>query len=940
MRLLTLPAVSQPGGCEIRYLGFREGLPDRHVTAVCHDYKGIVWLGTKSGLYRYDGYAFSFFDGNSADQGEILGNNWIMQLFEDASRHLWIRSTQGLAVLSPDLRQSAFLKGYCFLAQSDDNTIFVSINRQVFKLKAIYINNSLTIVKTPLPVAGDMIFKASGLNGLWVYETSSGKMTFWQHDSNVQKRYQIPVEDDMDFLNYGNGVFVAYATGAPFYFDSPSQSFLPFPHTDKGELTNPFVLKTRLNEFIGKHDPLLPTDLSSQIQLPTCVEPDRHGHLWVGTTFGLFVIAQRNTQFRHLPPLIGKATRAIYGNERNLFVSASDRLYRFDNKSGQLVDTSGKIPASRVMLPLGPDSLLLAGEYNDLFIVDCQNFKKPSELLKDQTRHHFSSLIATDGRLWLGGRDPDVWRFHPGRSTKRDLAFYGMKQEAMAMVQDAQGNIWAGGYDELYQIKGSTLSQNFLADQPPGCIVFCAYAQGNLLWLGTRGRGLFCFNMTAGKIVRKFTTADGLPNNIINCILPDDNRKLWLSTNQGLSLFDPLKGEFLNFSTADGLLNEEFNAASAWRDTATGMIYFGGLNGVTFFQPRNIKKKAVQPEVFISKIIVPGQQEGRSDVIYPHQLDIVTLAPGAQFIEFRLGSTDYMAPDLNMFLHKLEGFDDNWVSHGNNPVVLYTSLPAGRYIFKYKTVNRDGHPSPEKQIVLLIKQVFYKTWWFISCMLLLLIATAYAAYQYRVRQIRQIYQVKKQIADDLHDDVATSLSQISMLVKTIKAQHPDPSLHQVENLSDQSIGKLSDIVWAIDDKRQTLDDLANRLQDYAESVFHPLHIRLRVQTELANPERNVTSTVRHHTVMIFKEAVNNIIRHTKSNTVQIQLVNLRSELLLTIENYFEITQQSPYSTGKGLESMANRANIMRGDILIDHTEHSFRLMVKVPHIFEKKGFSL
>ena len=210
----------------------------------------------------------------------------------------------------------------------------------------------------------------------------------------------------------------------------------------------------------------------------------------------------------------------------------------------------------------------------------------------------------------------------------------------------------------------------------------------------------------------------------------------------------------------------------------------------------------------------------------------------------------------------------------------------------------------------------------------------------KIRQVNQIIHIKKQIADDLHDDVAASLSQISMLAKS-SLQDSDSgiaTLTQIESLSDESIGKLSDIVWAIDDRPQTLEALANRLQDHAEAVFFPLHIRVKAEIHIAESGRNVASSVRHHALMIFKEAINNIVRHTDSTFVFIRLENQRKELTLIIENTYFSLKSGAHSSGKGLDSMTKRAGMLDGVLKIEKSDRSFRLTLQIPDIFEKTSF--
>lgn len=506
-----------------------------------------------------------------------------------------------------------------------------------------------------------------------------------------------------------------------------------------------------------------------------------------------------------------------------------------------------------------------------------------------------------------------------------------------AVVAGHGNEIWAGGESGLFRIKDNQLSNNLLPAFKKDLLITCMLKMGDTLWLGTRAHGLLLFDVKKLAFIHALSTVDGLPNHVINALLADRDNHIWISTNQGLSQLNPKTGELVNFSARDGLQIEEFNMSSALFDPASGLMFFGGLNGVTWFDPSEIEKKIIVPEVFFSKILRSGQVDGDIETLYPDmEAPVIKLEANARFVEFHLGSTDYAAPQQNSFWHKLKGFDADWVSGHNNPVIQYSSLPAGDYTLCVRTVNREGYTSPEKCIGLYVKQFFYKTWWFRGLIAVVLGAMALTYYLSKIRQVNQIIRVKKQIADDLHDDVAASLSQISVLAKSLHEQEPQAAtLEQIEILSDESIGKLSDIVWAIDDRPQTLEALANRLQDHAESVFYPLQIRMKAEIHIAESVRNVASPVRHHVLMIFKEAVNNIVRHSNSSFVFIRLENQRKELVLIIENSFNVLKSGAHSSGKGLDSMAKRARLLNGDLKIEKTDRSFRLILQVPDIFGK-----
>lgn len=215
-------------------------------------------------------------------------------------------------------------------------------------------------------------------------------------------------------------------------------------------------------------------------------------------------------------------------------------------------------------------------------------------------------------------------------------------------------------------------------------------------------------------------------------------------------------------------------------------------------------------------------------------------------------------------------------------------------------------------------------------------------FRQRMRHIRQILQVRRRIADDLHDDVAASLNYLSMLVKSLRQrQSASPGspeiagrLTQIEHLNDEVIGKLSDIVWAIDERSQTFGKLAERMQDYGEDVLLQNNVPLHFQIHAEHLDRIASLAVRQHVLLIFKEAVSNIVRHTKSYDVQILIENRAENLEIRLENHFSETRRPQFSTGKGLESMARRAENLGGKLHIERGEGLFRLRLSLPHIFD------
>lgn len=921
---------------EIRYLGFPEGLKDRNVTAVCHDHNGIVWIGTRTGLYRYDGYEIAPF---SIDGSELQGVQ-VNYILEDADNNLWVATTGNTTVLSPDMQLLTTGEFFQGLILDEKKQIYGSAGNKVSRVHLVQEEGRSKLVKKWTPLTGNYLFKKPGDARIWAYDCFRGKIRILEHGQVRELPQRLPSDLWVCYLNYEGGAISTHPFSNAYWVGEHAPFLEPLPETPE-DFKNPYFFKNLLNDFVKQNASLFSPEIWGLIALPNAVEPDRYGNFWVATEFGLFVVIKRGAGFQYIEALRGQPTRAMYKNADTLLVSISAGLQRINLKTGASLGKPHWVGTTRVILPIDEKKLLLAGEYDHLYVVDKQSAKPLKIFGSGQILHQFTGFKGSNGALWIGGVASGLLQIDASNYENPVVRAVGSN---VARIREAfeveAGVIWAGGEGGLFRIRDHELSRNLLPEDRMDVLITCMLALGDTLWLGTRAHGLLLFDVKKDTLIRSLNTKDGLPNHVINALLKDRNHHIWISTNQGLSKLNPKTMELLNFSASDGLQIEEFNMNSSLYDAATGLMFFGGLNGVTWFDPLKIEKRGIVPAVFFSKILLPGRVEGNIETIYPHKGDsIIELGANARFVEFHLGSTDYAAPQQNSFWHKLQGFDNQWISGGNNPVLQYSNLPAGHYTLCVRTVNREGYTSPEKCIRLHVQQVFYKTWWFWALVVVSLLAMALGYYWDKIRQMNQIIRVKKQIADDLHDDVAASLSQISMLAKSLQERETgEVTLMQIESLSDESIGKLSDIVWAIDDRPQTLEALANRLQDHAEAIFFPLHIRLKAEIGITASERNIASAVRHHVMMVFKEAVNNIVRHTDSTFVFIQLENQRKELTLVIENTFNTLHKGAYSSGKGLDSMAKRAKLLNGVLKIEKTDRSFRIVLQIPDIFGKTTF--
>lgn len=359
-----------------------------------------------------------------------------------------------------------------------------------------------------------------------------------------------------------------------------------------------------------------------------------------------------------------------------------------------------------------------------------------------------------DGNLWLG-----TWKGglnHYDLKTKRfrhyrhsDTDPKSISGDIVTTVfQDKKGDIWVGTLNGLNLLLPDRSGFRHYHNDPrnPGSISHnkiqsILEADHGDLWIGTIGGGLCYFDRKEQKF-QSYTEKDGLASNVVFAIQRDHRQNLWISTNKGISRFNPATRTFRNFGISDGLPGNEFRDNSRFK-AADGQMYFGGVNGFVSFYPDSMRYNDFVPPVYITDLLIFNKQVavGRADSVLKREVSEakeITLRHDQSVITFEFASLSYTFPQKNQYAYKLEGFDDNWNYIGSKRTATYTNLDPGTYTFKVKASNNDGVWN-EKGIAikLIITPPFWLTWWFRLLCLALLAGLIVVIYQIRTYTIRK-----------------------------------------------------------------------------------------------------------------------------------------------------------------------------------------------------------
>lgn len=456
------------------------------------------------------------------------------------------------------------------------------------------------------------------------------------------------------------------------------------------------------------------------------------------------------------------------------------------------------------------------------------------------------------------------------------------------------------------------------------------------VWVGTRGQGLAKLDITTGKC-RRYTTKDGLPDEVIYGILPDARHNLWISTNQGLCRLDPRTGATRNFTKADGLAGNEFNRYGAEK-SPDGRFYFAGVDGYTSFNPEDFYTDAkpsptvitglrlANKEVATGRFVLPGE-EGPLLPEAIEYLSELTLPYDQRMITFTFACMDHTAPGKNRFRYKLENFDKEWIESGTAHEATFTNLDPGRYMFRVQGRNSEEVWDEQgASIALIITPPWWRTWWFRIAAGLAFAGSLYAFYRYRLAQAVNVVRVRERIARDLHDEIGSTLSSVQLYSavaqRKTEGQHAEAHelLGRITESTTSVLEAMNDIVWAVNAENDDLAHVVQRMNSYAERLADARECALRFEVQDGIAAQHLGMTQRKNLYLIFKEALNNAVKYSACKNLLIELRKDGPGFLLRVADDgigFEVDlKRTDNLGGNGLGNMRRRAAEMRGKLQV------------------------
>ncbi|MDB6023913.1 MAG: two component regulator propeller/histidine kinase domain protein [Verrucomicrobiales bacterium] len=963
------------------------GLPRNTVQAIAQTPDGYMWIGTQSGLARFDGEQFEWFELPTNKAGT---NQWINSLTVTRDGTLWIGTggrglfeCKNATITQRFLRQDLNLV-MLSLMETAEGDLLCGTRRGLLRFKS-----------GTFEAIGDTNAPRSSPEGRVAMTTirsitreADGKYLVAVPGEILElSGNEISAKHDMRDVNADNFVRAIFSDNDGTIWIGSNAGLTQvkngkFTHYSKADglpdNTVNAIYRDRNNNlwigtyggicrFINGNFVITTAEDGEPFDQVLCFFEDRENNLWAGGKEGLCQLTPR--QFYTLTTRHGLSHNnviSVYGDRQNtLWVGSWGGGLNFirDGKIGGY--SSENTPQLKNDLVLAihethDGSLWFSTDYDGSLYQLKSNVVTRVAPLQGSTNVVRTMAQDKKGKLWLGTVAGGLFSLS-GQKLNR----YGRKEGITNVVDRCvylakDDSIWVGTESGLFHQENGKFTAYGTVDGLGSAYILSVYEDNaKTLWVGTSDGGLSRFQNGRFKT---YTTRDGLFDNSILEMIEDDAGTLWLTCFRGISCvkredFDKLdRGELSKipcrvFDKGDGMASSICISSAkpaAWK-TADGKLWFATTKGLCVTDPaRKVSRNDAIPPVLIRKIIA-----GKKDLPLAAELRIDA---GRNDIAFHYAALSYRDPEKNRYKYKLEGIDLEWNDAAQRKVAYYNNLAPGNYTFRVIACNNDGVWNEKgAQMPFVLLPHFWQTWWFNSfCVIVSLSAVGLAArvftkrrLQRRLQFLEQQHAIEKErsrIAQDMHDEVGAKLTKITFLGGVAKQRlgTRDEAEQQIEKISQTArelIGALDEIVWAVDPKNDTLENFANYLCRYASEFFDSSSVLCELQIPTELPHVSLSADLRHNLFLAVKESLNNVLKHSKASKVVVRLCSADRHIEVIIQDNgiglppADDTKPITKRVGNGLRNMQHRLNSVGGSCKVESppgegTTVSFRVEIK------------
>lgn len=974
----TILILALTAGCLIPVAGQEYAItklklfPDRDevlVKDVTVDSLGFIWFLTNGEIYRYDGYRSLDILNTIADQR--LTDDMPQRMLIDRQNRLWMAGNANLSYL--DLKT--------WKVHAVDVALLPPVHeRMVSWIKLLadgtvmvaYENGYLLLIKGDEYMRFDELYEA-GLSinakvtplsatlwdGRYWIGTSAGTLLSIDHGNRYRTEYrefQQGIQSVSNLVADDDGLIINALPDTLYRMDQDG-GLVPFDPGAFSIAENDYYV---LGEGNGMHvyadtksAYILDTDfgIRQEVAMPlknrfgpkhVCFSGDE---VILGAEEGVFVLYPKTkglSQFIPTNESTNKSTRGIY-------VYPDGAFFYCTYQGGGFVEADGtdwpleQLRHGYVLYPINENELFVGTEGGFLKIFDRRRRQITDidySLSPEDAGNSMINLpvhvmsISEAGTDYLIGSSEGLWlldkqthllrRFaDPSDAPHRLDVQIRFIQPTPAQTQLLSTSVG------LFEVSDGAVIKRYPEFGNLG--VYKTIAVGDTLWVATQGKGLVALD-AQGRVLQAITTEDGLSNNLVYSLEYVEGM-LVAGTADGLNLIR--NGKIRRIGTAEGLSQSEFNSGASFWDSPRKRLFIGGLMGYTVLDAtREWFDDDRQLQSYITEIhrSAGTPREKTADYTWPYVGEqALVLQPDQSLTGLYIGTPGSYRAD-SQIRYALN--DGHWESLELGQFISLIEPSPADYRFRVETLS-TGVAGNEKEVIITKLPHFYETWWFNGLVLLAVAGAIGGFFKYRENIQRKEKKMRIKIASDLHDEVGSSLTRIYFQADLLSAKHQglpdDKQLQQIADTSKQALLTMSDMVWSIDSRFDTVKDLVIRMKDYLYKLRDELDITYRFDVQGDQSARAVSQLVRQNLFLIFKEAVTNAVKYGGGAEISIGL-DFGRVITLTIRNRYEDSDGAVAGQqgGRGLDSMRQRAERVGGELTYSGERGVFVVELVVP----------
>ncbi len=978
----------EPKRLKINTLNYEQGLQSNTIHNIITDSKGFIWVATETGLQRNNGYNFETI--NPIIDKKIIEINHAVFLFQLENNCIWISTKEGIIEFNPEKQNYKYViknkssnknyslipikettaeiwliddeKGICTFQKATGviEIVFNNLPADFLKdLQKQQVVDNFNRIQIPFCTINAEIYIASYTHLL--------KLNVKSRKYSILKK---PFTYIFALENKGNELLVT-TTDKIIILNTTTEEIeqeINYTNFTKNRNVKAILRKTKNSYLLALNNELFELDTTFKtfkqcvninngplinVGFINVIYADALNRIWLITNNDLKRIQFSPLPFKHLfyPSAKNNFVKSIYYNERNHQILAGtygNGLQVYDSIGNNLLKKPFQTDAIKDIMnimELRNNNYLITPYFNKWQSVNLNTNKitpitiNPllDNLLGSTTVNFVNNIKMINENNFIIGTSKNIFICKIENNTLIDASpifnFLPNNDNYLSFLKTTKNTIWTGSISGslFFKETNGTIRQienigNYFIRSA------CEDSTGNI-WIGTT-KGLHLFT-PHGKLLKTFSTANGLRNDCIYAILPVEKKAtVFVSTNLGLAQIDA-EGSIKIYSKEIGLQENEFNTGAAFKNQS-GKLFFGGVNGITAFNPNDLNEVETNLQIHLSRFVVND-----SVYYYPSRIwnnDTINLLNYENHLQFDIVANGLLNAEEYDYQYRISGFEQNW-QFTNKPINIRYTLEPGTYTLEIVCIPILSNGKRfTKNIIIHIQPAWYQIRWVkVLLFLLALGIVGLFVYQYqRIIYLRKIKELqiqneiqkdRERISRELHDNLGTQLSYISsnadfMIDIDDKLNNADrkQKLENINSIAKSSIADLRETIWALKKGTISVDELFERIKLYAQT---------HTDNVLLDYKENVKQSVFLSSVdalnlfRLCQEAITNSMKYAKAKNLSIKLLS-DDHFLYHIEIRddgigFAIAKIS--GEHYGVENMSNRAKELNAFFTINSGEN-------------------